>query len=223
MMIRLVRRAAVTAILLTGCVAGAAAQADRWEADMQKFEAADRTAPPPAGGVVFVGSSSIVRWKLAEAFPSLGPRAINRGFGGSVIADAVKYVDRIVVPYQPKIVVLYSGDNDLVTASTPGQIADQYTQFLSRVRAGLPQARIVVISIKPSVQRWAQLEKARAANAIIKRECDARTGVTFVDVETPMLTAEGKARPELYVEDGLHMTPEGYKIWNALIGPLLKD
>lgn len=194
---------------------------DRWEADIAKFEAADRQNPPPANGVVFIGSSSIVRWKLAEAFPELGASAINRGFGGSGIADAVQYVDRVVVPYKPRIVVLYSGDNDLVTPSTPEQIADQYQQFIRKVRAALPQSKIVVISIKPSLQRWAQIDKARAANALIQRACESSTRVAYVDVERPMLGADGKPRPELYVEDGLHMTAEGYKIWNAAVRPLV--
>ena len=195
---------------------------DRWESDIKKFEAADNVTPPPANGVVFIGSSSIVRWKVSEAFPELGARAINRGFGGSVTSDAVRYVDRIVVPYKPRLVVLYSGDNDLTTPMTSEQIADEYRQFINKVRTSLPAARIVVISIKPSIQRWALIDKARAANALIRRDCESRTDVTFADVEKPMLGADGKPRPELYIADGLHMTGEGYKIWNAVVGPLLK-
>src|SRR5215510_11942563 len=50
-----------------------------WEETIAKFEAADRTSPPPTGGIVFIGASSIVRWNLREYFPELGARAINRG------------------------------------------------------------------------------------------------------------------------------------------------
>ena len=223
------RRFVLIAALVGLCVGLFTAQSpattpavDRWEADIQKFEAADKVTLPPANGVVFIGSSSILRWKVAEAFPALGARAINRGFGGSVTADAVRYVDRIVIPYKPRVVVLYSGDNDLMTPMAPEQIADQFRQFITKVRAGLPQARIVVISIKPSIQRWAQIEKARAANALIRRDCESRTNVAFADVERGMLGGDGKPRPELYVEDGLHMTAEGYKVWNAVVEPLLK-
>ena len=197
------------------------AAVDQWEAAIKKFEDADRTSPPPKNGVVFVGSSSIVRWNLQEAFPELGTAAINRGFGGSVTADAVHYVDRIVIPYQPRMVVLYSGDNDLVTSDTPEQIAAHYKEFLDKVHRSLPQARVVVISIKPSIQRWAAIDKARAANALIRAACAAQPGVAYLDVEGPMLGADGKPRPELYVQDGLHMTPEGYKIWTAALRPLL--
>jgi len=206
-------------LVLLPCLAAAQ---DRWEPDIRAFEEADKASPPPSGGVVFTGSSSIVRWRLAESFPELGARAINRGFGGSVTADAVRYVDRIVVPYKPRTVVLYSGDNDLTTASTPEQIAEQFRLFVSTVRAALPRARIVIISIKPSLQRWALVDKARAANAIIARDAKAARDVAFLNVEPLMLGADGKPRPELYVEDGLHMSPEGYRTWTAALRPLLR-
>jgi len=199
----------------------AAAAQERFEADIKKFEQADTVSPPPSGGVVFIGSSSIRFWKLGESFPELGARAINRGFGGSETKDAVRYVDRIVVPYKPRIVVLYEGDNDLTTAA-PEQIAEQFRLFVGRVRAGLPQARIIIISIKPSLQRWALIDKARAANALIERDAKATPNVTFLNVEPLMLGPDGKPRPELFVEDGLHMTPEGYRVWNAALRPLLR-
>jgi lysophospholipase L1-like esterase len=216
--------ATIFVLFSAGLVArqAAAPAVDKWEADIAKFEAQDRQTPPPQNGVVFVGSSSIVRWNLAQSFPELGANAINRGFGGSLMADAARYVDRIVIPYQPRLVVLYEGDNDLMTADTPEQINAQFTTFLDKVHAGVPDAKVVAIGVKPSVQRWAKLDRVRAINALMRAEASRRAYVTFVDVEKPMLTADGKARPELYVEDGLHMSPAGYEIWNAAVGPLLR-
>src|SRR6266550_4287597 len=84
---------------------------NKWEPEIRKFEDSDRQNPPPKGAVLFIGSSSIQKWNsLADDFP--GTKVINRGFGGSEIADSTVYVDRIVVPYRPKMVVLYAGDND---------------------------------------------------------------------------------------------------------------
>jgi lysophospholipase L1-like esterase len=205
-----------------GLGARQAVAADPWEADIRKFEDQDKVSPPPQGGVVFIGSSSIVRWKLDEAFPGLGAQAINRGFGGSFMADAVRYIDRIVVPYKPRVVVLYEGDNDLTSEDTPAQIAAQFTTFLEHVHRGVPEARIVAIGVKPSIQRWALIEKARAINTLMRAACGARPYATFVDVERPMLSPDGQPRPELYVEDGLHMSPAGYAIWNRVIAPLVR-
>src|SRR6202022_4930564 len=128
-------RILVLLLLLVGRVAGSSAVSvrqpqpratpdpNRWEGAIQKFEEADKVNPPANGGIVFVGASSIVRWNLDESFPDLRGIAINRGFGGSEMADAARYANRVVVPYAPKVVVLYPGENDIargVTADTVG-------------------------------------------------------------------------------------------------------
>src|SRR6185312_14197633 len=54
----------------------------QWEKDIAAFEARDKTNPPPANGILFIGSSTIRFWTtLATDFP--GQPVINRGFGGS--------------------------------------------------------------------------------------------------------------------------------------------
>lgn len=212
----------VSAQQVPAAAARAGATPDRWEPAIAKFEAQDKAAPPPTNAIVFVGASSIVRWNLAESFPELGPKAINRGFGGSVIADSVKYADRIVIPYKPRIVVLYAGDNDVEANATAQEIADQFTLFDKKVHAALPNAKIVFISIKPSIRRWKWIDTIRAANATVKDYTTKHPNLVFVDIEKQMLGPDGKPNPELLVEDGLHMTPAGYKIWNEKLRPLLK-
>ncbi|MCA6516860.1 MAG: GDSL family lipase, partial [Chitinophagaceae bacterium] len=41
------------------------------------------------------------------------------------------------------------------------------------------------------------------------------------DVHTAMLDSKGETRPELYINDRLHMNAKGYAIWQSLLGPLL--
>ena len=218
------RRFVLAAVVITsGLAPRATAQtAERWDPAIQKFEDADKVSPPPQNGVVFVGASSIVRWNLPEYFPELGAKAINRGFGGSQSVDAVRYVDRIVVPYHPRIVVYYAGDND-VEANVPAQeIAHQFTLFEQKVHAALPQTRVVFISIKPSIRRWKWIDTIKSANAMVKDYSTKHPNVAFMDIEQQMLGADGKPNPALLVEDGLHMTPAGYKVWTAALKPLLK-
>src|SRR4030095_17265864 len=93
-------------LLVVASVLPAAAQTDRWEKDIAAFEAADLASPPPKGEILFVGSSTIRLWDRKTAFPDL--KTINRGFGGSEMQDSTRYVDRIVVPYSPRIVVVYA-------------------------------------------------------------------------------------------------------------------
>jgi len=196
---------------------------DRWEPAIKKFEDGDKLSPPPQNAIVFIGASSIVRWNLKESFPELGAQAINRGFGGSLAADSTRYADRIVIPYKPRMVVFYAGDNDVEANHTPQQIADDFVAFERKVHAALPQTQIVFISIKPSIRRFRWIEQIKGANALVKQYCATHPNLTFVDIVPQMLGADGKPRKELLVEDGLHMTAAGYKIWNDALRPILQS
>jgi hypothetical protein len=93
----------------------------RWESEIAAFEAADRANPPPTGAILFVGSSSIRLWKtLSEGFPD--HTVIRRGFGGSLIAESTAFADRIIVPYRPKMIFLYAGDNDVAAGKSPQMV-----------------------------------------------------------------------------------------------------
>jgi lysophospholipase L1-like esterase len=195
---------------------------DRWEPTIRKFEEADKVAPPPRNGILFIGASSIVRWNLAESFPELGARAINRGFGGSLAADSTRYADRIVIPYKPQKVVFYAGDNDVQAQRTPEQIAGDFAAFEKKVHAALPATEIIFISIKPSIRRWAWIDQIKRANALVKQYCASHPHLAFVDIVPQMIGPDGKPIKEMLVEDGLHMSPAGYKVWNAALRPLLQ-
>jgi lysophospholipase L1-like esterase len=171
---------------------------------------------------VFVGASSIVRWNLTESFPELGRRAVNRGFGGSLAGDSTRYAERIVIPYRPRIVVFYAGDNDVEANRTPEQIAGDFTAFERKVHAALPETRIIFISIKPSTRRWPWIEQIKKANALVRQYCATHPGLTFVDIVPQMIGTDGKPRKELLLEDGLHLSPAGYKVWNDALRPHLQ-
>lgn len=217
-MIRRRCRLGLSSLLALACAVPAAAQTDRWEKDIAAFEAADRISAPPKGEIVFVGSSTIRFWDLANAFPDL--KTINRGFGGSEMADSTRFVDRIVVPYSPRIVVVYAGDNDIMY--TPSEeIVIQFERFVRAVHAKLPDTKILYIGIKPSLLRWAQVDRVRLANAMIRQFCERDDRLGFVDTDNAVLGWDEKPRKELYVSDGLHLTPLGYQILNALVRPYL--
>jgi lysophospholipase L1-like esterase len=193
---------------------------DRWEPEIQTFEEADRQHPPKPGSILFIGSSSIRLWRsLAQDFPSV--QVINRGFGGSEIADSTAFAARIIVPYRPSMIVLYAGDNDLANGRIPKQVLDDFEAFVARVRKDLPKVRIAFISIKPSLARAHLTEKMREANAGIRAYAARQEGVTYIDVFTPMMSQDGKVRGELFVEDGLHLNRAGYELWRSVVGPYL--
>jgi lysophospholipase L1-like esterase len=191
-------------------------------AEIAAFEAADRLNPPPAGGILFVGSSSIRLWpSLAKDFP--GAPIVQRGFGGSEISDVVHYAPRIVLPYRPRLIVFYAGDNDLNAGESPGSVLRDYQSFVELVWQSLPETRIAFVAIKPSGSRWALVEKMRAANEMIREYSARDPRLAYVDVFTPMLGADGKPRDELFVEDKLHLNAEGYALWRQILLPVVSS
>jgi lysophospholipase L1-like esterase len=195
--------------------------ASQWEPDIVSFETADRTNLPRVGSVVFVGSSSIRMWgTLGRDFPGLP--VLNRGFGGSELSDVVRFADRIVVPYKPRVVVLYAGENDLAAGKTPAEVFAEFRSFVAIIHRELPSTRVAFVAIKPSIARVNITDKMRATNQLIRNYIRTDNKLVYVDVFTPMLDASGQPRVELFLEDGLHMNAKGYAIWRDLIDPVLR-
>ena len=144
-----------------------------WEPDIRRFEEADRAQPPPAGAVVFVGSSSIALWHtLAQDFPFTP--VINRGFGGSDLTDSLIFARRIVTPYRPRLVVMYAGDNDLAGGKPPERLAADFEAFVGVVRAELPGVPIAYIAIKPCPSLMEHVTDDRAKDCVTVHCVDER-------------------------------------------------
>ncbi|MDA0838605.1 MAG: SGNH/GDSL hydrolase family protein [Planctomycetota bacterium] len=193
----------------------AEAPPQRWEKTIQGFEEQDKANPPESGAVLFIGSSSIRMWNLKQSFPDVP--AINRGFGGSQIMDSLQYVDRIVLPYKPKTIVFYAGDNDIAAGKTPERVLKDFMSLTTKVHVALPEAKIVFIAIKPSISRWKLVDRMREANSLVREFCSKHQKLAYVDVDTTMIGEDGKPRPELFVKDGLHLSAEGYQLWTSLL------
>jgi lysophospholipase L1-like esterase len=213
--------------LLAGALAACGApreappDTERWEPDITAFEASDRSSPPAPGGVVFVGSSSIRLWEtLEQDFP--GVAVVKRGFGGSEMSDVLRYVDRIVLPYRPEMVVVYAGDNDLWVGEAPERIAGEFRALVREIHEELPDTRVAFIAVKPSVARWRIEGEIRRTNELIREFAEEDPRVEYIDIFTPMLGSDGRPRPELFVEDGLHLNPRGYEVWKAVVAPFME-
>ena len=218
------RSAVVAALLLVaGMATMAAAQAlpidpSRYEGAIQAFEAADRERMPPPGAIVVTGSSSIARWNAAMPADLAPLTVIPRGFGGSAMADVLHFVDRVVIPYQPRAVVIYEGDNDTGRFRVPPPtIASELEQIIAAVHAELPDTRVHVMSVKPSLARQAVWDKAQEANALYQAVAAADDRVHYIDVATPFLQADGTVMDDIFIDDGLHLNEKGTRIWAATI------
>jgi lysophospholipase L1-like esterase len=197
------------------------AQTNPYESDIRAFEQADLRNPPPTNSILFLGSSTIVRWdSLAAAFPRFN--VLNRGFGGSQASDVLFFYDRIVPPYHPPLIVFYEGDNDLASGKSVDQVFSAWTNFVSRVERDLPDSHILFVAVKPSPSRINIIARQRELNERVLAFNAANPKLLFADVFTPMLNSAGQPRPELYVSDQLHLSAAGYVVWEAAIVPVVE-
>ncbi len=193
----------------------------RWEQDIRAFEAADLSDPPVRGGIVFTGSSSIRMWTtLKEDFAGLP--VVNRGFGGSMLPEVTAFVDRTVIPHQPQLVVVYCGGNDINSGRSADQVLRDFQALVSAIHRALPTTRIAYISIAPNPARWAQIETVKAANRAIQEFVSTDSRLDFIDVFPHMLGPDGLPKPDIFLDDRLHMNRKGYEIWTEVVRPHLR-
>lgn len=190
--------------------------------EIKAFKKADSIQAPPENAIVFVGSSSFRFWhNLDRSFPK--HQVINRGFGGSSLPHAIAYVDKIVLPYHPKQVVIYCGENDFVADSvTPQIVTDRFKTLFRLIREELPKVHIAFVSIKPSPIRQHLMPEMAKANGMIKDFLKKERRAKFVNIWDEMLDDRGEPRKELFVHDMLHMNEHGYTIWQKALKPVLK-
>jgi lysophospholipase L1-like esterase len=195
---------------------------ETWEAEIRDYEEQDRRTPPPAGAIIFTGSSSIRLWTTLQRDMVPLP-VLTRGFGGAQTHQVLHFAPRILLPYRPSAVVLYTGENDLEarTGKTPALVLAEVSALADLLARELPQARLYLLAVKPSPARRRRWALALRLNALLESFAQADSRRRWVDVATPAVGACGRRRTDLYLADGLHLSPRGYALWASLLRPRL--
>ncbi|HUL51263.1 MAG TPA: GDSL-type esterase/lipase family protein [Candidatus Nitrosotalea sp.] len=193
----------------------------KWEKEISAFEQTDRTNPPPKDAALFIGSSTIRLWKtLAADFPN--QPVINRGFGGSEIVDSTHFAGRVIIPYEPRILFLRAGGNDLWAGKSPEQVFADFKEFVETIQAKLPRTEIVFISWSPTIARWKQANKEKTLNDMVLAYARRTPRLKYIETYDMVLGSDGQPRSELFIEDKLHFNAEGYKLLAERVRPFLR-
>ncbi len=192
----------------------------RWEKEISAYEKKDQETMPARGGIVFIGSSTIARWKsLARDFPE--HPVINRGFGGSEIVDATHFADRLIFPYEPKQVFLRAGGNDIHAGKSVEAVFGDFKDFVAKVKGKLPETEVVYIAQCPAPSRWEERDAVKKLNDRVQAWAKDQAGVKYCETYDMTVTADGKPREDLFVQDRLHFNEEGYRLFKERVKPFL--
>jgi len=162
--------------------------------------------------IVFTGSSSIRKWdSLLVRFPK--KQIINTGFGGSQMSDLLYYKNEIIIKYSPNKVFIYEGDNDIAYGKNVNQILSDTRLLIENLNNELNTIEVYFISAKPSLARWELEDNYIVFNKALEDYCSREQNLFFIDVWSIMLNEDGEPIDDLFIEDGLHLTEEGYEIW----------
>ncbi|MDO9274624.1 MAG: GDSL-type esterase/lipase family protein [Lutibacter sp.] len=191
-----------------------------WQTEIDAFDKLNRDNPLQEC-ILFTGSSSIRMWK-APAKDFNNPKILNRGFGGSQIIDLIENFDQVILKYHPQKIVIYSGDNDIQEGKSAEIVFGDFCTLYGMIKAKLPNTEVYYIAIKPSLNRWAKVIEIQKANTMINEYLNTKSNATFVDIFSPMIDLNGKPSEKWFMDDGLHLTDEGYQLWTKILAPYIK-
>jgi hypothetical protein len=190
----------------------------KWEPDIAKFEALDKTEKYPDDAILFAGSSSIRLWSTLAA--DMAPYSvIQRGYGGARFSDYAVYADRIFSPHKCSALVLFIA-NDITGGAgdkRPEEVKALFRYIHHNFRKYNPGAPVFFIEITPTWLRWKAWLQIEECNETIKKWCENHSRTYFIETEKAFLSPDGKPRQEYFRSDSLHLNSEGYKVWNKII------
>lgn len=198
-----------------------------WEKQIRAFEKRERKQPPPKGAVVFAGSSTIRFWRaLADDMAPLP--TVQRGFGGAKVNDVIHYMDRLITPHEPALVVLYIGSNDLLDfgGNQPKGIEEMqalYDILLNRLHDRLPDAKIAVLATFPSPLNARRADLIEAVNDRIRDAARSKPWLTLIDGNSALKTPSGAPDRSLFLFDRVHLNRVGYARWAQILRPELLE
>jgi len=194
---------------------------ERWLKDMAAFDKRDAGTAPPQDALLFTGSSSIRMWDLEASWPD--DRTINNGFGGSTFPDVIAHFDRLVPPYDARAVIVYSGDNDIKLGHSAAEVITNIKTLHALIAAAKPGVPVIFIAIKPSASRWSLWPVMKEVNEAMAALEGTLENFYYADIATPMLPGSGEAPgADWFKKDGLHLSPDGYATWTAVVSETLK-
>ncbi len=181
-----------------------------------------RKNPEPQDAIIFAGSSIFHFWETLEQDMAPMP-VINQAFPGARIHSVLNAMDKLIIPYNPRIVVFYCGSNDINDGAGQSHILNGFKTFVERVRDNRPDTPVYFTSINKAPQKIDRWNVIDVANNTVRHYCEETPGLGYIDVNPELFDAGGEPLTELYRDDGLHFKPDSYALFARIIKPVIEE
>lgn len=194
---------------------------------MKRHELINSRAVPGGVELLFIGDSITQGWEGAgkaawEKFYG-SRKAMNAGIGGDRTQHVLWRLDNgNIEGITPKVAVVMIGTNN-AKSDAPADTAAGIEAIVKKLRAELPQTKVLVLAVFPrgATPADALRQKNAAVNEAIAKLDDGEH-VFFLDIGPKFLTADGTLEKAI-MPDLLHLSPRGYEIWAEGIEPKLGE
>ncbi len=215
----------------------------RLEKSVLKYE----EAPVETGKILFWGSSLFTRWSEAYGNTPLEEMirgkdgsavAVNHGIGGATADELLFYYPRMVQPWEPRALVIYSFPNDAAAGYSPFEVMALKAKLLDYARAHMPGIRFYLLGVNlrtkylENESLWKTTENRMLQhNELLEDYCRRHEDCTYLAVHQSPLFFENpgdagdysKTRRDIFVEDGIHFNQEGYELFAQFIREALDE
>ena len=167
--------------------------------------------------LLFIGDSLIEFYDWARRFP--GHEVSNYGIAGETVEGLFLrlpgVLERVV---NPDFVFIMTGINNMAMADKdfPGT----YRKIIGQIKAQSLSSKIFVQSLLPVLFPFISNDEIREMNTEL-RKMGKEEDVFYLDIHTVFLDSSGAPKKSYLLEDGVHLSEEGYGAWSEEIEKLL--
>lgn len=144
----------------------------------------------------------------------------NCSLGGTTSEYWARTIEKILVRENPNVVMLYCGSNDLNGNTPDADIIAHVAQCSNYVHAIMPKVKYCYFGIMKAPQKTGNWERIHVINEAIKAKM--KIGDLFID-PNDIIFKESAPRGHCFLDDGLHITQNGYAEITAYAKPIIQD
>lgn len=196
------------------------------------------------GKILFYGDSGFTRWSTQYGNRSMEEdligkdgsiAVVNHGFGGSTAEEQLYFYNRMVLPWEPKALVVKTHGNDWDCGYTAAEVLFLQARLFAYARKDMPGIHFYVCDGQPSVKNREGGTNLRAHeleyNELLQEYCSKHDDCTLVShwnnplffVDPNRLGEYDNIREDIFIEDKIHYNSKGYELYCKFFKEALKD